>query len=124
MRELLKGLVDMHIHGSPSIAPRIETWEFLKEMDEAGYRAVCIKEHFIPTTGLAYMINKEPCAPRTEVVSSLVFNNALGGLNIMALDAAVKLGAKQIFMPTVSAANHCDYLKSVASFGGGRLSVP
>ena len=124
MRELLKGLIDMHLHGSPSIAPRVETWDFLREMDEAGYKAVCIKEHFIPTTGLAYMINKAPCAPKTQVIGSVVFNNALGGLNLMALDAAVALGAKQIFMPTASAQHHLDYLKTVTKFNGGSLTVP
>ncbi|MGE4353730.1 MAG: DUF6282 family protein [Oscillospiraceae bacterium] len=124
MRELLDGLVDLHIHGSPSIVPRIETWKFLKEMDEAGYRAVCLKDHFIPTTGIAYTINHSENAPTTKVLSSVVLNNALGGLNVLALDAAVTLGARQVFMPTVSAKNHCEYLKTVTSFGGGGLAMP
>lgn len=124
MFELLNGLVDLHLHGSPSIAPRVETWDFLREMDQAGYKAFCLKEHFIPTTGIAYMVNTAPCASKTKVISSVVLNNALGGLNLTALDAAVAMGARQVFMPTVSAKNHCDYLKTVSKFGGGKLSVP
>lgn len=124
MRELLKGLVDMHLHGSPSVAPRIETWDFLREMDEAGYRAVCLKEHFIPTTGIAYIMNKAPCTPKTQVLGAVVLNNPLGGLNVFVLDSAVAFGAKQVFMPTVSAQNHCDFLKTVTRFGGGSLTIP
>lgn len=124
MRELLKGLVDMHIHGSPSIAPRMETWEYLQEMDEAGYRAIGFKEHFLPTTGAAYLFQHCPRRLQTEVIGSLVLNNAVGGFNIMAVDAACRMGARMIFMPTVSAQNHCEYLKHVKKFGGGSLSIP
>lgn len=124
MRELLKGLVDMHVHGSPSIAPRVETWDFLREMNEAGYKAICLKEHFIPTTGIAYTINNSRPSLKTQVIGSVVLNNALGGLNVSALDCAALLGARQVFLPTVSAKNHCDFLKTVKSFGGGGLSVP
>lgn len=123
MRELLNGVIDIHVHGSPSVAPRVETWGFLREMDEAGYRAMCLKEHFIPTVGIADTIAKADCAPKTQVIGSVVLNNALGGLNLMALDTARLLGAKQVFFPTVSAQNHCDFLKTVDSFGGGGLSL-
>jgi len=124
MRELLNGLVDMHIHGSPAVAPRMETWEFLREMDEAGYRGIGLKEHFIPTTGLASLINRSPCGIHTEVAGSLVLNNACGGLNLTVVDAAWAMGAKVIYLPTVSAKNHCDYLKTVSNFGGGSLTIP
>lgn len=123
MRELLKGLVDMHIHGSPSLAPRIETWEYLQEMDQVGYRAIGFKEHFTPTVSAAYMINHCPCRLQVRVIGSLVLNNACGGFNLPAVDAACALGAKMIIMPTVSAENHASYLKTVTSFGGGHLSV-
>lgn len=123
MRGFLNGLVDIHIHGTPSAAPRIETWEFLKEMDEAGYRAIGLKEHFIPTTGAGYVFNNSPFRAKVEIVSSLVLNNAVGGLNLMAVDAACIMGAKVIYLPTVSAKNHCEFLKNASSFGGGKLSV-
>lgn len=123
MKEFLNGLVDMHVHGTPSAAPRIETWNYLKEMDEAGYRAVGFKEHFIPTTGAAYLFNHSPSRFHVEVAGSLVLNNACGGLNVMAVASACAMGAKMIYFPTVSAKNHCEYLKTVASFGGGSLDV-
>jgi len=124
MKEFLKGLVDMHIHGSPSVAPRIETWEYLMEMDRAGYRAIGFKEHFTPTVGAAYMINHCPTPLHVKVIGSLVLNHACGGFHLSAVDAACALGAKIIIMPTVSAWNHAEYLKTVTNFGGGHLSVP
>ena len=123
MRELLQGVVDTHIHGSPSIAPRIDTLEFLHEMDRCGYRAVCLKEHFMPTAGLAKLLNGMRLPTKTQVVGCVVLNRSVGGLNISAIDAAIKLGARQVFMPTVSSFNHCRYLSKVPSFGGGNLGV-
>lgn len=124
MEGFLNGLVDMHIHGTPSVAPRIETWEYLQEMDRAGYRAVGLKEHFIATTGFAWLINHSPAGIRTEVVGSLVLNNACGGLNVAAVAAAWAMGARVLYFPTVSAGNHCEYLKTASRFGGGSLTLP
>lgn len=124
MKTFLKGLVDMHIHGTPSAAPRIETWDYLMEMEQAGYRAIGLKEHFTPTAGPAYMINHCPDRLHIEVTGSLVLNNACGGFSLAAVDAACILDARMIIMPTVSAANHIAYLKTVSGFGGGSLSVP
>lgn len=124
MNDFLKGLVDMHIHGTPSAAPRMETWEYLLEMEKAGYRAIGLKEHFTPTVGAAYMINHGPNRLHVKVTGSLVLNNACGGLNLAAVDAACTLGAPMIILPTVSSAHHIAYRKTVSSFGGGSLSVP
>lgn len=124
MKEFLKGLVDMHIHGTPSGAPRIETWDYLGEMEQAGYRAIGLKEHFTPTVGAAYMINHCPAGCSVTVTGSLVLNNACGGFSLAAVDAACALDARMIILPTVSAANHLAYLKTVSGFGGGSLAVP
>lgn len=124
MRELLKGVVDIHVHGSPSITERVETQEFLEEMDTAGYRAVALKDHFTQTTSMAYILNRQKAASKTKVLGSLVLNNAVGGLNLYAVEAAFRMGARQIYFPTVSARNHCEFLKTVTKFGGGGLAIP
>jgi N-acetylglucosamine-6-phosphate deacetylase len=80
MRELLNGVIDVHVHGSPSVAPRMETWEFLEEMDRAGYRAVGLKEHFMPTAGAAQVFNRKRGPSGTQVIGSIVLNAAVGGL--------------------------------------------
>ncbi len=124
MNATLNGVIDMHVHGAPSLAPRIDTWDFLREMELAGYRAVCLKEHFIPTVGMEYLFNRRPEAAGMQLLGALVLNNSVGGLNCMAIEACIRMGARQVFMPTVSAGNHLRYLQTVKSFGGGKLSVP
>lgn len=34
-------------------------------------------------------------------------NLAVGGINPWAVEASIKLGAKEIFLPTMTAENHC-----------------
>jgi hypothetical protein len=43
---------------------------------------------------------------RVKVYGGLALNNSVGGLNLRAVDVACAMGAKFIWMPTVSARNH------------------
>jgi hypothetical protein len=48
-----------------------------------------------------------------KLFSGIALNNASGGINPHAVDHAVKLGAKIVWMPTLSAANHLEQLATV-----------
>ena len=63
---------------------------------------------------MAHAILLEKLFPETNVklFSGIVLNNASGGINPHAVDHAIKLGAKIVWMPTLSAANH---IKAMAS---------
>ena len=91
--------------------------------EEAGYKAFVVKEHYFPsmlgTTMLASNVAK-----RTIPYGCLCLNNSVGGLNLYAVDAACNMGAKIIFMPTVSAKNHIDHYKGKNFVGAGNMSVP
>lgn len=121
---ILEGAIDLHIHAGPSIAKRsVDAAESLQEAIEAGYRAVVIKDHYFPTMMGCTMVEKHLGNHRTNCFGGICLNNSAGGLNLNALDAAVTLGAKIVWMPTVSAKNHHDTHKS-GFVGGGSLSVP
>jgi hypothetical protein len=59
---------------------------------------------------MPHAILLEKLFPETNVklFSGIVLNNASGGINPHAVDHAVKLGAKIVWMPTLSAANHIE----------------
>ncbi len=108
-RDILRGITDLHIHAGPSVANRsVDAVEAYNEAAEAGYRAVLVKDHYFPSTMGTTMINKHLGNGYTECFSWLVLNNAVGAFNLIAVDTAVKMGAKIICMPTISAKNHID----------------
>jgi Family of unknown function (DUF6282) len=67
---------------------------------------VLYKDHFY--AGMAHAMILEKLFPELGVrlFSGLALNNASGGINPHAVDHAIKLGGKIVWMPTLSAANH------------------
>lgn len=103
--ELLKGAVDIHIHHAPDLYARIQDpIELATDARAAGMRAVCIKRHNFPTAGLAVMAQK--AVPEVDVFGSMACNREVGGLNPFAVEAALKYGVRQIWLPTIDSTNH------------------
>ena len=113
VEELLIGAVDLHCHSGPAAMPRIlDHHDELLDAAAAGFRAVLYKDHFYP--GMAHAIMLEKLFPELGVrlYSGIALNNASGGINPHAVDHAIKLGGKIVWMPTLSAANHINVLAS------------
>src|SRR5882757_4214781 len=109
--ELLVGAIDLHCHSGPAAMPRIlDHHEELLDAGAAGFRAVLYKDHFYP--GMAHAIILEKMFPETNVklFSGVALNNASGGINPHAVNHAVNIGAKIVWLPTLSAANHIEKL--------------
>jgi hypothetical protein len=105
--ELLVGAIDLHCHSGPAAMPRIlDHHDELLDAAAAGFRAVLYKDHFYP--GMAHAILLEKLFPEhgVRLYSGIALNNASGGINPHAVDHAIKLGGKIVWMPTLSAANH------------------
>lgn len=101
--ELLHGAVDMHIHGGPDAVRRIQDMSDIALCaKQAGMKAVMFKSHLTFTTEGAYFARKS--VPGIEVYGGVVLNYAVGGLNPKAVEAAIKLGAKSIWMPSKDSA--------------------
>src|SRR5215217_7649173 len=98
--DLLQGAVDIHIHHAPDLYPRIQDpIELAQDARAAGMRAVCIKRHNFPTAGLAQMAHK--IVPEVDVFGSIACNRQVGGLNPLAVEAAIKYGVRQVWLPTI-----------------------
>ena len=112
VKALLRGAVDLHCHSGPAAMPRIlDHHDALMDAAEAGFSALLYKDHFY--LGVAHAMLLEKLFPDTGVrlFSGLVLNNASGGINPHAVDHAAKFGAKIVWMPTLSAANHIAQLE-------------
>lgn len=103
---LLEGAIELHCHSYPSIFPRKQTdWELIEDVKKAKMAGVVLKAHEASTVDRATLLRlKEPCL---HVYGGLVLNEFTGGLSPRAVDAAIRLGAKVIWMPTISANEHC-----------------
>jgi hypothetical protein len=99
---LVEGAIDFHVHASPDPVERrrLDALELARQAKEARMRAVVIKSHHYGTAPLAYAVNQ--VVPGFLLIGSLVLNSAVGGLNPEAVEVAVAMGARVIWMPTYS----------------------
>ena len=98
-KNLLSGSIDFHIHGGPDVRPRKMTeLAIAQAAKQAGMKAVMIKNHVTPTTLRARLISEVVGFP---VFGGLVLNKPAGGLNPSAVEVELKLGAKEIWLPTI-----------------------
>lgn len=101
----LRGLIDMHIHSAPDTRPRVmDDIDLAQAAAAAGMRAIMLKSHVTLTSDRAAIAEK--LAPGVRVLGGLALNHSVGGFNPAAVDMAIRMGARQIWMPTVSAANN------------------
>ena len=104
---LLVGAIDLHCHSGPAAMPRIlDHHEALMDCADAKFSALLYKDHFY--LGVSHAMILEKLFPETGVklFSGIALNNATGGINPHAVNHAINIGAKIVWMPTLSAANH------------------
>jgi hypothetical protein len=104
--ELLKGAIDLHCHSGPSVMPRrLNHVEAIREGEAAGLRAILFKDHYYSVTPVAELL-KETMPGKVMLLTGVPLNNTTGGINPYAVEHGFKLGARLVWMPTFSAANH------------------
>jgi len=98
----LSGTLDLHIHTSPDIQPRrLDDIQAAEAAKLAGMRAILIKSHVVLTADRAMIAEKVVGGVR--IFGGLVLNHTVGGFNLDAVEAAITMGAKVVWMPTHSA---------------------
>jgi len=104
----LKGAIDLHLHAGPDIRERkLSYLEAAIQARDEGMKAILIKSHVTITADIASLI--QPLVKDVLVFGGVALNYPLGGLNPVAVETAIKLGAKQVWMPTLDAANQRRY---------------
>jgi hypothetical protein len=104
VQELMVGACDLHIHAGPDVVPRQQDIiEVAEDAAEAGMRVIAAKDHNTITADRAVMAQKI-VEDRVTVLGSIVLNYATGGFNPEAVEKALKMGARIVFMPSMDAA--------------------
>jgi hypothetical protein len=102
----MAGMFDLHVHSAPCVMPRIaDDRQTVQWYEEAGFAGCVLKGHVEPTAGRAVAAGE---GRRVLVCGGIVLNHAVGGLNPDAVDAALALGARVVWMPTFDAQGHLD----------------
>lgn len=118
----MRGAVDIHVHSEPDVFPRIgDDVTVCAHAAEMGLRAILLKCHSERTTSRAYLTNQ--LVPGINALGGIVLNRAVGGINPAAVESALELGAKQVWMPTVDAANHAATFGSTGAYDKQRSTV-
>ncbi len=108
--DLMKGAYDLHTHTSPDFFPRaLDDFKLLKQADEYGMAGVMLKNHLDPTPARAILVNSR--GYKAKAYGSAVMNLTVGGVNPIAAQRYLELGAKIIWMPTIHSRNQIEYSK-------------
>lgn len=100
----LTSLIDVHIHTAPDVVHRrLDDLEAARDARAAGMRAILIKSHVTCTADRAAIA--ERAVEGIRVYGGLALNEPAGGPNAHAVDAALQLRAREIWMPTKDVAH-------------------
>lgn len=99
------GAVDLHCHPFPDLFPRVaDDLEIVIAARDAGLKAIMMKCHHESTVSRAYYMNR--IVPGIKVFGGIVLNRYVGYINPAAVEAALRLGGKEVWMPTIDAGYH------------------
>jgi hypothetical protein len=103
MSQSLEGVIDVHAHVDPETIPRsIDAITLARLAEQEGMRAVVFKNHFFPTTGIAFLVHR--VVPGIEVFGGIALNRQIGGINPAAVQQMVELPGRFgriVWMPTM-----------------------
>jgi len=101
------GAIDMHCHPYPDLFPRLaDDFDIVRAARDAGMKAIVLKCHHENTVSRAYLVQR--VVPGIRVYGGIVLNYYVGGINPAAVEAALRLGGKEVWMPTVDAGYHAE----------------
>ena len=99
-RELVRGAYDLHVHVAPDVPPRrIDDVTLAHRFAEAGLAGFALKSHYTATAERAQVVSA--VVPGVRVLGTLTLNQAVGGMNPLAVEIAAREGARIVWMPTV-----------------------
>ena len=107
----MNGIIDMHVHTNPDIRHRAyDDFQLTEAAVRAGARAIVIKTHQGSTVERAYLCNQYRARlypdSKFTMFGGITSNRQAGGINPYAVETALKLGGKVVWLPTQSARNH------------------
>jgi hypothetical protein len=113
-KELVEGSVDFHIHTGPDVFPRLVTdIEAAQQAKAAKMKGILLKNHVTSTADRAQIASQVVDFP---VFGGIALNLPLGGVNPQAVEMACRMGAKEVWMPTIHSAHYLGEVDNVPMF--------
>jgi hypothetical protein len=101
----VEGAIDLHCHPYPDLFPRLaDDFDIALAARDAGMKALMLKCHHENTVSRAYLVQR--IVPDIKVFGGVVLNSYVGGINPAAVEAALRLGGREVWMPTVDSGYH------------------
>ena len=98
-RALVEGAYDLHVHIDPDVIPRrIDDVTLARRFAEVGLAGFALKSHYTSTAERATVVSG---LSDVAVIGTLTLNQAVGGMNALAVEIAAREGARIVWMPTV-----------------------
>jgi Family of unknown function (DUF6282) len=103
----------MHVHIDPDFVPRIiDDIGLARRCVELGLAGFQMKSHYTSTAERARTVNAAVAGARA--IGAIVLNQAVGGINPLAVEIAAREGARTVWMPTVNSINEMEEVHSFA----------
>lgn len=104
----LTGAADLHAHFGPDPhrARSVTGLEAAQQAGVAGHAAIVLKSHDTPSAGLAAAL--DPLVDDLHVFGGICCDREVGGMNPAAVEAALALGGRIVWLPTLSSAQDFD----------------
>lgn len=116
------GAIDCHVHTAPDLIDRYGSdLQLAHEAVQAGMDGVVVKSHVVPTVGRVDLVNE---AIGEEILyGGIALNGSVGGLNPDAVETALELGGRIIWLPTAWSHNHASQARAAGTdrFVGQRV---
>ncbi len=115
----LSGAADLHCHFGPDARRErsVDAFEAAREAAGAHHRAVVLKSHDAPTASLAWAVQRD-VGDAISVFGGICCDREVGGVNPAAVEAALGLGARIVWLPTLTSRQ--DVVNGVAA----QLGIP
>lgn len=96
----MSGIIDLHVHSGPSLLPRHgDDSATARAAERAGIDVFVLKAHEGSTAERALLVGR-------GAVGGIVLNSPVGGANPDAVRVAAQLGARVVWLPTISSPAH------------------
>ena len=105
----LSGAADLHCHFGPDPHRErsVDAFQAGREAAGAGHRAVVLKSHDSPTASLAWAVQRD-VGDTISVFGGICCDREVGGVNPAAVEVALGLGARIVWLPTLSSRQDFD----------------
>jgi len=119
---LPEGAIDVHVHTAPDLVDRYESdLQLAHEATQADMRGIVVKSHVVPTAGRVDLVNE--AIGEDVLYGGIALNGSVGGLNVDAVETALELGGRIVWLPTAWSTNHATQAREAGTdrFVGQRV---